>query len=479
MLDGEERSDADLLTQGADRATLMERVSAARWSIRKYVRRHWLKVGVAAGTVIAVAADTAYAVTRPPEVDPVIHLTVVGVLTHPEDLGGGEELNPEPGVLQGVYTVRSDVVGDEVQVLGVGGPGLRDPAGSPLPTTAEKPVNVTVSATVDCSAAGWWSAEESDYTLLLRRTDGYGRVVDHGAPLGQAAAAWRDAVCSSYLRVAVAGMTVADGVADASPGRQVAEVTVSVRNPNPFPIWIEAADVGYGSEAAKQIPAEGSTELHLPMLVTDCSEPRPRGPLYEEDATGAWYIPARADMEPLETAPGDGFDDPESVGLPVDAGLAARIVRQLSETCHGAPDVRATVAGIHRTGSAGSRLRWAIDVRLSLAADQVAFGVRQIDPEDPIDRPAYSWEDSVLEVSPPVSVHGGVAHATLKWTADCTNATGTGPPGFFVVAVDGDRRYPRWLTLDDRALLAALRASCHGSPTAQEALDSGWPESST
>jgi hypothetical protein len=274
----------DLLASGSDESPAGQRFRGAvdRSGVIGWARRHrMLLLGV--GAVMAVVAAVAgYMVTRPPAVNPVVAIDIVGFSD-----SGGEGVDDGSGVIARRYQATVRAAGDVDTLVGVIGPGLGNPTSTLSKVRFGLPQVGTLGATLDCSGAGWWDATDVDYRARVSRTDRYGRQTTYDAPLGgtpqgPSNAAWHTMVRQFCFRASFQSLppTEASG---ARVGDQV-HVDLTVTNPSRHALWVAAPDYSDGLVEMRQgewteLPARGDAVLRISIGVVDCAHGVPGVPL--------------------------------------------------------------------------------------------------------------------------------------------------------------------------------------------------------
>ncbi len=310
---GESHGDAgaELLSSSSDDPTAEERVrtSAAFSGGRDWVRRHRVLLVGCVGVLVVAAGAVTYRNTRPPPVDPVIQVAVLGF-----SFGGGEFGVDEEGRtrLSFTYQVTTGEDGDVNTVLGVVGPGLIDPSSTVGDVPYGLPGVGELGATVDCTDPGWWDAEDADFQVGVRRTDQYGRVTVGGVPLGDAQigrwdTAWHDQVIRTCLGSYVRSLPPPSSTTVSSDGSQVL-ITLTLANPGDHDIQALSTDFASAvlvkPEPWVTVPAGGQATIRVSAVPTDCTGP-------------AALVPAVPDE--------DGFPTADR-GIPVQVSLEAERV---------------------------------------------------------------------------------------------------------------------------------------------------------
>jgi hypothetical protein len=272
----------DLLSSSGDEPRAEDRLRNAleRSGALGWTRRHRPLLGGLAAVLIVVAAGTAYVVTRPPPLDPVVNVSVADFrsgTSNDYDARGRSRVEM-------TYQLTADVAGDVDTALGVVGPGLTKPTSSISKVRFRLPRTGALGATVDCSDSQWWAAKGADYRVRARRTDTYGRVTTYDAPLGHTAALWHIEVRRICLRTFFEALPPpAVGSASTLPGQHKVKVTFTLTNPSRHAVWVKAPDFPDETMTAEGgpwtlLPAGGSASVSTTIGATDCTNGRPRLP---------------------------------------------------------------------------------------------------------------------------------------------------------------------------------------------------------
>jgi hypothetical protein len=466
LLDGGDAGDVELLSQGRAEPTTPRH----GWDLLRQgqavavIRRHPVRAVLTGCLVIAALASAGYLVMRPSPADPVVRVHLTGS-AEPVEPGRGDAPPPRGQTVTGHYDVSTDVVGDQVQVLGVHGPGLSFPSSDRTTISAAHAArDLGVYSTLDCSQTGWWTTD-ADYRLRVRRSDPTGQVTEYDAPLGPSAESWHHAVQLACVRLAVSQLTIENTTVAATPGDPTVHVKLRVHNPHPFPLWLQPTTSPRDPSPPTPVVAVASRStatIDLTLHVFNCTATEPStspGYLWRFDARHRLSL--RAGLSPLEPAPTDA-DDPHRAALLVASTLVASIDDRTARACIGTPRITTEVTSVRPSARPGGSHDWRIDLRIKVAADQIAFG----------DSPG-------LALPRRVTVTDGVAQTYLTWTVpDCNDLWlsdgSASPPGMEATILVSGRRYSTYIGLSDRLLLGAVRATCPGVLSDDAAREAGW-----
>ena len=201
---------------------------------------HRLLLGGIGILVVVLAAGIHYVSTRPPALDPIVHVSYVplqGAQSRVLDV----DAQGRPRA-SSQYVVNTRVQGDVDVLVGVIGPGLVDPTSSIRGVTSTHPGIGMIGATVSCADSSWWSAKDGDYRVPVRRTDKYGRVTTYNTPLDATTAIdWHGWVRHTCLGVIF--RTLPRAVAEPTPATRPHEVdfTLLLTNPTTHALWVLGA----------------------------------------------------------------------------------------------------------------------------------------------------------------------------------------------------------------------------------------------
>jgi hypothetical protein len=272
----------DLLSSSTDEPLAEDRLRQAleRSGALAWTRRHRLLLGGLAALLVVAAAGAGYLVTRPPAVDPVVDVSIVGF---------GSSASSDFDALRRpraelTYQVTAHAAGDVDTAVGVVGPGLSNPRSSISKVKFGLPRVGALGATVNCRDSGWWVAKDADYRARVRRTDTYGRVTTYDAPLGPSGAVWHVGVRSTCLGTFVQALRPAVGSASVVPGKHAVEVTLTLTNPSRHALWVQAT--AFGNEtvtttggALTPLPAGGTASVEMSIRAADCASGTPHVPI--------------------------------------------------------------------------------------------------------------------------------------------------------------------------------------------------------
>jgi hypothetical protein len=324
----------DLLTSSEDEHRAEDRLWKAlgRSGALAWTRRHRPLVGGLAAVLVVLAAMTAYVVTRPPPVDPVVNVSIA-------DFRSGTSSDYDAQGRSRVsmtYQLTVNAAGDVDTALGVVGPGLTKPTSSLAKVKFRLPATGILGATVDCSEPRWWAAKTADYRVRVRRTDTHGRVTTYDTPLGRTSAIWRSQVRAICLRTFFEALPPPVVVsASTLPGQHKLKLTFTLTNPSRHAVWVKAPDFPDETMIAEggpwtPLPARGTASISTTIGPTDCASGRPRLPF----ARSPEGVPSKVTALPVLVS-NTRIPDPWLTGgwARFDPASVIRVDRKLAALC--------------------------------------------------------------------------------------------------------------------------------------------------
>jgi hypothetical protein len=327
----------DLLVSPADEPRepwlrqLLDRSGALTWP-----GRHRVLLGGLAALLVVVAVGVEYFVTRPPPIDPVVDVGVVGSDAAPSS----SDFDSQGRVRARLsYQLTAHAEAEVVTAVGVVGPGLTNPTSSMPEVKFGFPKVGTLGATVDCSAPAWWTAKDTDYRARVRRTDAHGRVTTYDAPLGDSNASWHNGVRGSCLSSFFEALPSATATASAVPRQRVVKVTLRLTNPSRHDLWVLPATfadetvTGAGSFVVwTPLPAGGSASVTTSLHAADCSNGTPPQVPFAKNLEG---VPGKDRALPVYLSDTKLPEDWQTAGAwaHLDPASAAGVDRQLAALC--------------------------------------------------------------------------------------------------------------------------------------------------
>jgi hypothetical protein len=153
----------ELLASSSDRTSVEERLHGVARGGGGVARRHPWWAAVLVVVLVGGVAAGVYLVRRPPPMSTTIDVTVAS--------SGGD----------GQYLVELHSPGEELNVVGIVGPGLADPRSTIGRVTANGPGLGHLDAVIDCSG-GWEQGRPVDYRVRVLHTDDRGREATYDVP---------------------------------------------------------------------------------------------------------------------------------------------------------------------------------------------------------------------------------------------------------------------------------------------------------
>jgi hypothetical protein len=276
----------EVLAAGSEELGIDEEVQAAveGSAVVVWLGDHRLLLGAVGCLVVLLAAGIHYVATRPPALDPIVHVSSVALQgTQVSDV----DAQGRPRAASG-YVVSTRVPGDVDVLVGVIGPGLVDPTSTVTEVTSTHPGIGNIGATVSCADSNWWSAKDSDYRVPVRRTDKYGRVTTSVVPLDASTAIrWHGWIRHECL--AVFFHTLPAAVANPIPAKHPNKVdfTLTLTNSTMHAVWVLGTDYTDGTvvtaplvepaspsltdAAWMSLPAGGSVSVQMSIQAAGCS----------------------------------------------------------------------------------------------------------------------------------------------------------------------------------------------------------------
>lgn len=325
----------DLVASAADEPRAAERVRGAieRSTVIGWAGRHRRALSGLAVLLALAGAATGYVVTRPPAVDPVVDISIVGFSDF-DSPGAGVQ-----GAATRRYQATAHAAGDTDTLVGVVGPGLNHPTSSIAKVTFRLPQVGTLGATVDCSDSRWWRAKDADYRARVMRTDTHGRETTYDAPLGEGPLGhsnifWHNLVRQQCLTAYV--RTLAPAAASGSTVRDQVDIVLTLKNPSEHALWVSAPEYSDGLVEVTggpwvAMPARDTTVLRMPIRAVDCAQGAPGVPVATTPQGNAGSVKALPVYVADEARPVEG----QSVGVwvGIDHASAARLDSQIAALC--------------------------------------------------------------------------------------------------------------------------------------------------
>ena len=469
--------------------------------ISPWVRRHRRAVWcVSAAVAVVAAGSVAWSVLVPPPLDPELRVTVAPVI--PSQYTSGEDLinldrrglfRTGSSGLRTAYAVTAQVSGDTATyaVTGLVGPGVRASGASPQAgsqrESAAELARADVDVVLDCFDDDSLRSTPGSYSLMVTRTDEWGRTLIRSVPLRDDSVSWPAYVAATCLQTRAGTALTATSMqvtTDVSTGRIRAEVTVA----STLPVASELSlDPPYSSDPVSvlvprtSLTARGTARLPFTFEVRDCSsavQPQvyrqgfPGDDGYDQGGPGVGLT--------LEILAGElGNSDLTGIGGRLYAPLAwtpdqARaLTAAIGSVCAGSP--RVTLA-VRQVGAARSLIGEFPSgnqqaIRFPVTLDIGATAGERVRLASPQASTNESMASRVVEASS--ALVGGRGRVATFVDVDCELGIAPPPPLVRLDVRVGDRRFPLQLQLNGGALTAALVTAC-GNINEQEFLDAGW-----
>ncbi len=463
-----------------------ERLQAA--GITPWVRRHAVVLAsVTAVVVLGATAGTWYVRSRPPALDPDLHVITAEITPSNITDNGNTQTFDGPTVadiggvgdlLWSAYGVAPTDPSDTsaYRIVALVGPGIRasTPSHGHAPTTSGVPNPTDLATLIDCSDPSAFTGRVGDYRLVVSRTDSLGRTVTAPVQLPDGTDDWSQQVRGRcFGRAAVDGYVVtAATVGEPRPGRPLA-LRMNVTSHLPVTTVLTAGTSFTGDVTAPiawtiaptVLTSGGSAVVTAELDVRDCSGPEvPRVQGVTADRSVYTDAPGLYAESRIQDSPDQ---DVATGSLRLTADETRRLRAALGRSCSGGGTVTAKVVGVGprpatavpvypQTGSA----RLTLDVRAPLATSLVASA--------PVTSPGLEtgWTFSTVHSA----VRGGRATITVDYAADCSTGYLQAPLlRIEVQTVHG--RYPFEVPVDDAAFTRAVERGCSGSGIG---FDPGW-----
>ena len=437
-----------------------------RWGVTPWLRRHRVLVASVAVAAIAVTLTTGTLLAhRLPDDDGRLHLAVTdNAATNQTGLIGGDATT---AVAVAGYDVVPDRAGDTGALVGVTGPGIRSSSAHPSATIVGARPIWTVGAVIGCDDPASSTSSVSQYQLVARRTDAFGRVVQTSIPLpGGTQWRWDQYVHSYCLQAQVLSRLRLESVsANLSRDLSSMEIRLGVRSSLDHDVIITSSSwAGQAVRAAgmsKLLRAGQTTPVVVPFTFADCSHPS---------------------LEPVSISPADepdsvvandrglAFEVTDALDAPSNAtwtavwshAVGVQVSRQMARACQGVPAATLRTVAALRASDADVEAARALRGDPNGTALRVRFDVATTSPGVRISD-IFSTYDIGTGASPSVTTgtavtHGGHARVDVLWSTSCDPSSS--PAILQVHLTRGAREYAVMSTVNDAALLSGLLAAC-------------------
>ena len=463
---------AETLDDGLAGPSASERLEDS--GVLPWMRRH--RIVVAAATTVVAISALAFAVRQanePPPLDPRVVADVVSVPV-PErriETPGGSWIEDADLALARLE-VSGVPAGDTVEVDGIVGPGLGATRGARLSGAPDDsdPASVvwSAAATIDCASPRSLSAVPDDFSVALRRTDRWGRVVRAAVPLPDAALEW-----AGQVRMACWATAVRDGVAlddlTARPDRARGAVTLGLVLSNDAPL-----DLVAGSESVEQddrgvrigqsfrigVPAGLGAQTEVLLSVTSCEQAAAPLVGVAQSSTPGGTVAMVPGIPLFVSSPDRQWAT--QVPLVLDGPQQSAVQAAIDDVCAGVPAIDVRPVGTPVVQALGGpsderQMRILLDVGLSTGS------VEAVEVQGDLGLPSLFSARTVPTGPGPVEV---------VWRYACANTPV--PPVVSVTMTDGERSWPWRGTLTDETIERAVLRGC-AIQTAEALIDAGWP----
>jgi hypothetical protein len=427
-------------------------------------RRALVAVGLAAAVVIA---GSAWWGSRPPYVAPTVALELDNAILDGNDLGGPEIAE---GRISVAYTARALTAGDQVEVLGLSGPGIV-PEFAVTPVTTAERARIQLSAEIDCRDPGLTTATPAAYGLHVRRTDATGDVLETTVPFGSATTELDLAVLSHCVsELAPRGLGIRSARVEIQGGSSIAALELLVENTAPLPLTVATQRRPTNGVEVDLSPtitiASGESEIVTTrLLVHDC--------LGTPELTAVSRLP--------NPVPGAGETSP-GITLQVGLGAATTLASYPLQggdvgaalergTCAGRPEITTRLSAAQGTRSADGS--WLVTGLYEIRTG----GVRVRVGREHFAGPAVG-EGSILATTDrlvpgaiwaiaPTTLDGGAGRVPVSFSGySCTDLATTTPTTLAIGVTMADRSvYSFEVPVDDVRLLEAAYSACRLTPT--------------
>jgi hypothetical protein len=458
----------------------LSRTALDRWvesSAAPFLRRHRTAVRVTAAVAAAATAAGLWAATRPPYVAPTVAVDLGNAVLDGNSIGG-PEISAD-GILSVAFTAQALTPGEDVDVLGITGPGLGPAAVGGDVGDAELG-RIELAAQVQCDDPSLAAAQPSSYALSATATSSSGDSIDGVVPLASAGdrpVTRLDRAIGDWClqqtaptAVELAGITVTP-----VPGTTLADISLAVRNASPLPLTLRterreglAVDVDLSPGLALEPGRTGS--LATRINVHDCSA----APALDDLSLLPNPTAATGSGITLGLALGDRarvVSYPLPDAAPVTAQLRAAVCTVDPRLTLQVLDVEATRPGT---------VTWAATALLGLRSDGkgISLGRERFDgaATDAGTLPVLGGEAEGGWAVPPVRLDGGAGRLAVGYAGgSCLGVAQEEPqPVAARVTMPDGTVVPYEVLIDDARVLRAAHAACGIPFDADAARSRGW-----
>lgn len=451
-----------------------------RWvdtSVAPFLARHRRAVRVTAAVGAVALAAGLWTATRPPYVAPTLGVAL-GNAVLPGASIGGPEVSPD-GILSVAFTAQATTAGEDVDVLGLTGPGIGSAAVSGDVGDGELG-RLEIAARLDCTDPALATAKPTSYALAATATSGSGDALDGVVPLAlagerpltrldRAVADW----CLQQLAptaIEVGGLTVTP-----VPGTTLADVSLAVRNATDLPMAVrierrEGSSVDIDLSLDVELEPGRTGAVTTRINVHDCTA-APR-----LDALDALPNPTASGVSGITLGLAVG-DHARVVSYPVPD--PARLSDQLQASACPV-DPRLTVGVLDVEASRPGTVTWAATALLSLRSDGKAVSLGRerfgTDGSGPGSLPVLGGEAEGGWAVPPVRLDGGAGRLVVGYAGgSCLGVSQEQPQPLSVrVTMPDGTVVPYQVVVDDVRIVRAAHAACGIPFDAAAAAARGW-----
>jgi hypothetical protein len=471
----------EILGEERSAPTWGERLEAA--GVTGWVRRHRAALAVAtAATLVLGTGVTAVATHRDPPVDPIVHASVLEIpptsSVQNGDYFGG--ITWDGSVRRSAYRVVLDPAleaGSSIRVLGLVGPGIRatDATAQPADPSSVSP-GIDVDVIVDCALAPAEAAVHA-YSLVVQRTDSWGRAVTASLPTPDVNADWpREVRQSCFQERAWTGITLTSLAVHSYPSRDQVDLDLAFSSAFDAEVLIgveetsSTATVGV-PRVEGTAPAHGGTSFPVSLKVRDCRTPALEGassPVLSDDPqVMEWkqypglYLFVRSALDDVGATAVARFTPQQD----------AEVTAALERVCVGAPPMTATVVRATPlllrtvpTGEVGS-VTTALTLDVATTGQHVTVG--DVDPTSIMFNGIPSRIDEADG-----DVRSGHVRLSTVWAVDCSQGL-VEPVPIRIDVRTPEGLFPYVEVLRDAQLKRSILSACP-SIDEQSMHDAGW-----
>jgi len=458
----------------------LSRTALDRWvetAAAPFLARHRAAVRAVAAVVAVSAALGLWVATRPPYVAPTVGVDLANAVLDGNSIGG-PEISAD-GILSVAFTAQALTPGEDVDILGLTGPGL-EPAAVVGDVGEGELGRLELAARVRCDDAALASAAPSSYALAARATSSTGDSVAGVVPLASAGSrpvtrldrAIGDWCLGQIAPTAVelAGITVTP-----VPGTTLADIGLDVRNASALPLTLRTERREGGAvdvDLSPGVPLEpGRTgSLATRINVHDCS--------------------AAPALDDLSVLPNPTSSQGSGITIGLALGERARVVSYpLPDAAAVTAQLRAAVCTVDPRlslrvldveAARPGTVTWAASAVLALRSDGkgISLGRERFagGATDAGTLPVLGGEAEGGWAVPPVRLDGGAGRLAVGYGGgSCLGVAQEEPQPVAVrVTMPDGTVVPYEVVIDDASILKAAHAVCGIPFDADAAAARGW-----